>query len=261
MPEGAARPIALALLAHPDDAEILCGGTLVLLARRGWELHVATATPGDCGSAERQPDDIARIRRGEGEAAAARIGARFHCLERRDLRVFYDEDGVRRATALLREVRPGLVFTHSPADYMLDHEETSKLARAACFNAPIPNAPVTHAGAPPLARIPHLYYADPIDGVDSFGRPIEAHLVVDIGAVMDEKLAMLACHASQREWLRRHHGMDEYIEAARRWSAERGRRAGRGFGEGFRQHRGHAYPGDDLLASALGEDLCVRLDR
>ena len=37
------------------------------------------------------------------------------------------------------KVRPRLVLTHSPSDYMLDHEMTSALARAAAFGAPVPN--------------------------------------------------------------------------------------------------------------------------
>ncbi len=244
-------PTVLTLMAHPDDAEILCGGTLALLSKRGWTVHIASASPGDCGSPDRAPDDIAAIRRREGADAAAVIGATFHCLERRDLRIFYDEDGVRRATTLLRRVRPDVVITHSPSDYMLDHEETSRMARAACFNAPIPNAPVTEE-CPPVEHIPHLYYADPIEGVDPLGAEVRPSIVVDISSVIETKLSMLAKHASQREWLRAHHGLDEYLESARRWSVERGRLAGFDSGEGFRQHRGHAYPSDDALADALG---------
>ena len=78
---------ALAVLAHPDDAEFLCGGTLALLALRGWRIHVATSTPGNLGSTELPPDEIAAIRRAEGAAAAQVIGGHYHCLELRDLRV------------------------------------------------------------------------------------------------------------------------------------------------------------------------------
>src|SRR5207249_4192747 len=84
--------VALAILAHPDDAEFLCAGSLVRLRQeKGWSIHIASMTPGDCGSAEHGPDEIARIRRGEGAAAAAAIGAAYHCLEERDLRVVYNE--------------------------------------------------------------------------------------------------------------------------------------------------------------------------
>ena len=80
----------LALLAHPDDAEFLCAGTLIRLVREhGWQAHVASMTPGDCGSAELPPEEIARVRREEGRRAAGLIGAAYHCLEERDLAVFY----------------------------------------------------------------------------------------------------------------------------------------------------------------------------
>ena len=48
-------------------------------------------------------------------------------------------------------------------------------------------------------------------------------------------------------------GVDEYVEAMKRWSAEVGRGAGVEYAEGFRQHRGHAYPQDDVLGELLGE--------
>jgi LmbE family N-acetylglucosaminyl deacetylase len=244
--------VVLALMAHPDDAEFLCGGTLVHLSRLGWKVHIATATPGDCGSSTLQPDEIAAVRRREGEASARRLGGAYHCLERRDLLVFYDEALVRAATGLLRQVRPRLVITHSPADYMLDHEQISMAARAAAFNAPIPNAPAAGT-APPLGAIPHLYYADPIEGKGPLGDAVLPSLLIDVTAVLDEKLALLAEHASQRDWLRSHHGIDEYLESARRWGRERGRLARVEQAEGFRQHRGHAYPQDDLLALTLRE--------
>ena len=41
------RHTVLALMAHPDDAEMCCGGTLIRLADAGCEVHIATATPGD----------------------------------------------------------------------------------------------------------------------------------------------------------------------------------------------------------------------
>ncbi len=54
MTSPATHRVALALMAHPDDAEILCGGTLVRLADLGWKIHIANATPGDCGTTTRQ---------------------------------------------------------------------------------------------------------------------------------------------------------------------------------------------------------------
>lgn len=246
--------IALSLMAHPDDAEILCGGTLALLGERGWELHICSATPGDAGTSTQSPEAIAAIRRREGAEAAAVLGAEYHCLERRDLRVFFDEDGVRRITSLVRRVRPSLVFAHGPSDYMLDHEEMSKLARAACFNAPIPNAPVLEGDdSAPLESIPFLYYADAVEGIDLFGRPVVPSLGVDVTGVLDLKMEMLSRHASQREWLRSHHGMDEYLDSVRRWGEVRGREIGVAQAEVFRQHLGHPYPRANILRTELGD--------
>ncbi len=42
-------------MAHPDDAEILCAGTLIRLAQSGWEVHIATVAAGDCGTATETP--------------------------------------------------------------------------------------------------------------------------------------------------------------------------------------------------------------
>jgi LmbE family N-acetylglucosaminyl deacetylase len=244
---------AIAVLAHPDDAEFLCAGTLVRLRREhGWAIHVATMTPGDCGSVEHPPEEIARIRRGEGRAAAAAIGATYHCLEERDLRVTYTEAALEKVTRLLAAVGAAVVFTHSPDDYHLDHEHTSKLVRAATFAAPIPNFLHGRHLHPPLDHIPHLYYCDPLEGVDAFGRPIEPGFRIDIGAAMADKARMLECHESQRNWLRKHHGVDNLVASMTEWGAAQGRAAGVRYAEGFRQHLGHSYPKDNVLKALLG---------
>lgn len=247
--------VVLSVLAHPDDAEFLCAGALLRLAREhGWQVHIASMTPGDCGSAELPADEIARVRRAEGARAAALIGGTYHCLEERDLRVFYAEGPLAKVTRLFRTVRPRIVLTHSPADYMLDHEMTSALARAAAFAAPVPNfLPPTSPGDPPLLEhIPHLYYCDAIEGKDPLGRDVPASFCIDVSSVIEDKATMLAAHASQRNWLLKHHGMDHYVQSMRDWSARRGGEAGVSFAEGFRQHLGHSYPQDNLLGQLLG---------
>jgi LmbE family N-acetylglucosaminyl deacetylase len=249
-----ASPIrVLALHAHPDDIEFQCAGTLALLREAGCPLTIATMTPGDCGSAEHDAEAIAAIRRGEAEASADLIGAEYLCLEFRDLAIFNDDESRRRVTEALRRARPDIVLTAPPVDYLCDHEMTSLLVRDACFNAPVPNY-VTRQWepAPPLERIPHLYYVDPIEGVDRDGRPVAAGFVVDVSRVFEIKRRMLACHASQRNWLLRHHGIDEYLEGQARWGAKRGAEIGVAQAEGFRQYLGHPYPQDNLLLSLVG---------
>ncbi len=247
------QPCVLAVMAHPDDIEFLCAGTLLRLKAAGWRIALATLAQGDCGSPTLPPAEIAALRRAEAEASAARLGASYDCLGCLDLLVLLNETTIRAAVELLRRRRPELVITHSPADYMLDHEQTSAIVRTAAFGAPAGNfLTLADSPAPRLEHVPHLYYADAIEGVDALGEPIRPHLYVDISEQIEEKAALLACHASQREWLRAQHGLDEYLTAMRNWAAARGREAGVAYAEAFRQHRGHAYPQNDRLSEALG---------
>jgi LmbE family N-acetylglucosaminyl deacetylase len=222
--------------AHPDDAEILAGGTLALLAQRGHDIAIVTMTPGDKGSDKLSPDEIAAVRRLEAETAAMLIGAEYRCAEFRDLEIFSDHASRRRVVELIRQLRPDLVLTASPVDYLCDHEATSSLVRDALFAAPARNY-VTDS--PPLDRIPHLYFMDPIDEL------VEVDFVVDVTETFEIKRAMLAAHASQREWLQRQHGMNDYLASMEAWTERRG-------GEGFRQYRKHPYPQSPLLQELLG---------
>jgi LmbE family N-acetylglucosaminyl deacetylase len=246
------RRVALTLLAHPDDAEILCAGTLIRLADAGWEIHIATVAAGDCGTTSLTREQIAAERKQEGIDAAAKIGATYHCLEEPDVQVVFDKSSNRKAIDLLRQVAPTLLFTHPRHDYMLDHEQTHLLARSAAFAYAAPNA----SELPLIAgsTIPWLYYCDPIEGRDPYTlQRVEATVLIDITRQMPRKVEMLACHASQREWLRSHHGMDEYIDAMKRFGAERGELLGVEFAEAFVQHRGHPFPQADLLHQLFGD--------
>ena len=237
---------ALAFMAHPDDAEFLCAGTLVRLREAGWSFHIATATPGDCGSMTEDRFSISATRVREPARSAAMVGGAYHCLDERDVFVVYDKQTLKKALDLFRTIAPALVFTHAARDYMMDHEMTSMLARAASFAYGAPNASTLPRRDDSV--VPHLYYCDPIEGIDPLGVEVEPTTLVDVSAQMEQKSAMLACHASQRQWLRDHHGMDEYLEAMKRHAGWRGGRAGIAFAEAFVQHRGHAYPRNDLLA-------------
>src|SRR5262245_60452061 len=106
----------LAIHAHPDDCEILAGGTLALLARLGHHITIATMTPGDCGSSTLGPEEIAAVRRSEAADAAALIGARYVCVELRDLAIFNDDASRRKVVRVLRQVQPEIVLTCAPSD-------------------------------------------------------------------------------------------------------------------------------------------------
>ena len=243
--------VALAFLAHPDDAEFLCSGTLLGLANVGWEIHIATATAGDCGSMTLGPREIADIRRQEAATAAALIGATYHCLEETDVRVVFDQPTCQKAIDLFRQIAPALVFTHPRHDYMLDHEQVHLLAHTASFSYPIPNA--SSLPRADHSMVPWLYYCDPLEGKDPYtGQLVQPSICVDVSGQIDGKIEMLSCHASQREWLRQHHGMDEYIEALKRHGTLRGGPLGVAYAEAFTQHLGHAYPQSDLLREIEG---------
>ncbi|MHB8900600.1 MAG: PIG-L deacetylase family protein, partial [Thermoguttaceae bacterium] len=91
------------------------------------------------------------------------------------------------------------------------------------------------------------YYCDPLEAKDPLGNVIQPTTYVDITEYVAKKAEMLACHDSQRQWLLDHHGIDEYLNAMRRHAAMRGQEIGVAAAEAFVQHRGHAYPQNDLL--------------
>ena len=255
---GSAKRV-LAVGAHPDDIEFMCAGLLALLKNADFEVHIATMSSGDCGSMDTDPDTLRKIRRGETEDACRVLGANYHALDFDDFSIYNDDSSNRRVSALLREVDASIIITHSPQDYLSDHETTSTLVRNACFSAAAPNYKTPQTPKRRSSSVPYLFYAHPMEGIDIFGNAIASHIYVDIGGVFNLKAEMLSCHKSQREWLRAQHGMDEYVESMRRWSSKLGQQASAisgkpiEFAEAYRQHRGHAYPRDPILTKFLGD--------
>ena len=254
----------LAVGAHPDDVELLCSGLLLLLKELGCDLSVATMSLGDCGSVDRPGSEMRLVRRREAERSCELLGADYHYVGFSDFGLFRDDTGNRRTAALLRDVDPWLVITHPPEDYMSDHEVTSTLVRNATFVAPAPNYDTSDFSSNEKSSgIPYLYYAQPVENSDIFGRYVYPSFYIDVSDKMDRKEELLACHESQRDWLRSHHGMDEYLESMRRWNAELAALASENsgaviaFAEGYRQHLGHSYPQDNILAELLGDRLVI----
>ena len=169
-----------------------------------------------------------------------------------DVEVFTNAENLRRVVDSMRRFDPDIVITHSPVDYMLDHEEASRMARGAAFALAMPNYETRQNPPAKVGRAtPALYYADALEGTDPLGQRIYPHFYVDISKQLAHKREMLACHTSQREWLRSYHGVDEYLESMTAWAAGFGRECGFTYAEGFRQHLGHGYPHEPLLQQAL----------
>jgi LmbE family N-acetylglucosaminyl deacetylase len=246
----------LAVGAHPDDVEFLMAGTLALLRERGYEICLAAVCTGDMGSMELRSPEISRQRFHEASDAAMILGAPYICLGESDLHLFFDNPTRSKAAELIRKVDPIIVMTHSPQDYMLDHQLTADLMWDACFNASVPNYVTNQVNpAKPIRGIPYLFYADALNGTDRFGRRAEVDFYVDVTSTIKVKEEMLAHHESQRSWLREQHGVDHYILQMKSWSEAKGSEVGVGYAEAFRQHRGHPFPGDQILGRILG-DLC-----
>ena len=160
----------LGIFAHPDDAELMCSGTLSLLKKAGWSVHIATFTPGDKGSAELTREEISSVRKSEATNSAELPEGTYHCLECDDVYILYARDTINKATALIRKVRPDIVFTASPNDYMVDHEMSSKIVQTSCFGAGIKNMDVAEE---PYEVVPHLYYVDALEVKDIFGNLVQ----------------------------------------------------------------------------------------
>jgi len=247
----------LAFGPHPDDVEFDCAGTLALLAGRGYEIHIAVMAGGEVGSPTLPPQRIREVRLKECGDAAGVIGAHFHYAGGYDVEVEYNSEYRRRAVRVVREVNPLVVFTSPPADYGIDHEETSKLVRHACYIASVPNY---DCGTPtkPATRVPYLYYWNARGHCDIFGRPLPLNRVVDVSSVAEVKVKMLTSHASQREWLDFHNDWEDYVDVMKASDAKHGDLIGVEAAEGFVQHQGAGFPQDNVLKKILGE-LCVEM--
>ena len=237
---------------HPDDVEFIMAGTLALLKKKGHRITIATVGSGDMGSVEYVPADLSRKRYMEAKASAELLEAEYISCGISCLHVVFDNPTRFMVTEMIRKIDPDIVITMSPQDYMKDHEITADLVWDACFNAPIPNYHTCLVNpAKATSKIPYLYYGDPLDLTDRFGNSIKPEFYVDIKGVKETNSSMLKKHESQRSWLKRQHGMHKYTETMKELSSRRGKEIGIECAEGFRQHKGHPFPQDNILEKLL----------
>lgn len=211
--------------AHPDDLEVLCGGTLAKFSQRGDQVIMAIATDGGAGHMHIPPQELAEIRRQEAGKASELIGAQLIWLGFRDELIFEDIDTRLRFVDLIRVAKPDVILTHDPGDYHPDHRVVSRLIFDASFLSGLPNVKTEHPAHP---GVQPLFYFDTLAG-NNF-TPTE---YVDITDVYEIKKAMLGCHASQVRWLKDHDDIDifDFIEIM---SRSRGLQCGVKYAEGFR---------------------------
>jgi LmbE family N-acetylglucosaminyl deacetylase len=180
----------LAVIAHPDDAELLCAGTLARARADGATIGICTICRGDKGvAANGNAAGLAQVRQAEFKAAVDLLGAE----------VFFGEidDGeladtpAHRGTliSIYRQYRPTLVLAHCPNDYHADHRAASALAEAASWFA----CSAGHISEePPLHEPPAIWLMDTVD-MHAFS----PGFYIDVSDYVSLKRKMLACHKSQ----------------------------------------------------------------
>jgi LmbE family N-acetylglucosaminyl deacetylase len=251
--------VVLAIAAHPDDIELAMAGTLLLLKAAGCETHYLNVANGSCGSVQHDARTLIRLRAAEARSAAQILGATFHPSLTNDLEIFYDLKTLRRVAAVIREVKPAVVLTHSPQDYMEDHSNTCRLAVTAAFAHGMPNFKTTPA-RPIFQNDVTVYHCMPHGFCDGLRREIIPGAYVNTTSVQKTKLAALAEHRSQQNWLDASQGMNSYLAAMEKMSREMGRRSRRfQHAEGWRRHLhwGLSAQPVDPLADLLGKNYLI----
>jgi bacillithiol biosynthesis deacetylase BshB1 len=167
---------------HPDDLEIGLGGVIAKHAALGDRVGLCDLTAGEMGSNGTVEQRIA-----EAEAARAVLGARWRMnLEWPDRGIGRDQEHVRHAARIIREVRPRTVAIPYWADRHPDHVAASEVLTEAVFNARLRRY---DAGAEAWRTEWVCYYFINDSTPPSF--------VVDVTEQYDVKRRALACHRTQ----------------------------------------------------------------
>ena len=128
----------LVVTAHPDDMEILCGGTVARYVARGNEVTVCHACSGSMGHVEIPPGELIGIRWNEADRAAGILGVHHTTLGVPDLGLVETPALIAELASIMRDVRPTVLITHDPGDYMPDHADLANLVLKASFVATLP---------------------------------------------------------------------------------------------------------------------------
>jgi len=216
----------LAVGAHPDDLELLCGGTLALYAQQGCAVTMAVLTNGNMGHPDIEPSEMARIRRSEFESAAALIGAATVWMDVDDEMSQVDLETRLKMVDVLRQTEPDVILTHSSEDYHVDHRNTSQLVFEAAPLACVHNIKRERLE---LLKQPLIYHFDTLGAINFL--PTE---YVNISDTIELKKDMFRCHQSQHEWGKQATGFD-FFEVIDTVAKVRGYAAGVPYAEGFKR--------------------------
>ena len=219
----------MAVMAHPDDAELLCAGTLARARSDGAAVSVCVLCKGDKGlPPEETPASLADARWAEAQAAAKLLGAELHRLGYPDGELTDDVPYRRGLMEIFRRFNPTLVLSHAPEDYHPDHRAAGALVQSASWFCSS-RGHVTESAA--MATQPAVWFVDTI-AMHEFS----PEFYVDVSAHMQLKRDMMQCHQTQ---LRREKSKDfaPLMQLMLRQCAARGDQAGVVAAEVFRLHR------------------------
>lgn len=233
-PETTATPArpkrALVMVAHPDDAEFICGGTVARLCARGWEVTYCLATSGDKGTkdAEMTSAKLAEIREGEQRDACRILGAKDVIFLRYPDGFLENTHEFRgRIVRLLRELRPDTVITWDGFRRGFNHND-HRICGIATYDAVFP-----------ASRDP-LYYPEQIAEGLAYHRVGELLLAgsedpdyfVDVSDYVDTKIEAVLAHVSQ---VARDQPRDEWVRDYRKRMRQQAETTGIAYAEAFRR--------------------------
>lgn len=216
--------IILAVGAHPDDLELMAGGTLRKCVERGDRVIMCCLTNGDMGHGIIRPPELANIRREEAHRAAEVIGAELEWVGEPDEFLFTDRRVRVKVIDIIRKYKPDVIITHHDRDYHPDHRAAHKLVFDASFIATVPHIPSTETH---LSKVPYVYCMDTLGGFQ-----IEPTHYVDIGDQMEIKTKALSQHESQITWMKDHDGIN-FMDWMNTVSKYRGLQVGVSYAEAF----------------------------
>ena len=176
----------LAIVAHPDDAELTCGGTLIKAARAGRRTGIIDLTAGEMGSR-----GTAAIRAGEAAAANAILGVSCReTLSLPDAGVVNTPDTRLIQARALRRLRPQVVIAPAPAPYGRhpDHRAAAELIRDAVFVAGLRKLADDLPPFRPRKVVHAIAYREDY---------LKPTFVVDVSDAFEDKLAAIECYRSQ----------------------------------------------------------------
>ncbi len=179
----------LAVVAHPDDAELLCAGTLARAKEDGAAIAICVLCNGDKGQPSKPIKNLKAVRRRETIEAAGLLDAKLFFGDFPDATLSDDYPSRSRLIEIYRQFKPTLVLAHSPEDYHTDHRAASALAEAASWHGASRGHKSKFAA---MDSPPALWWMDTLD-MSGF----KPGFFVDISRFANLKHDMLACHKSQ----------------------------------------------------------------